>query len=231
MIEVTEEDPSLSEAEILETEVLKCEILYFKGDYRPGFDLALELIPKLHQNNLIEKEIDVMIWKIYCVIYMGNHEQILPLIQDTEEFLYDQDLDEPTKEIKQADVSNLKGIYYLNHGDLQQAMGYYQDMLKIGEKYQNNLLIYKASNNMGLLWYSLGDYENGLTYLNRALEVIKALELNNVLWMILSNIAEIYYMKGDYDISLQYYYDSWPNLKSRKATWIYVKYFMAFVAY
>ena len=86
-------------------------------------------------------------------------------------------------------------------------MGYYQDMLKIGEKYQNNLLIYKASNNMGLLWYSLGDYENGLTYLNRALEVIKALELNNVLWMILSNIAEIYYMKGDYDISLQYYYD------------------------
>ncbi len=158
-----------------------------------------------------------MIWKIYCVIYMGNHEQILPLIQDTEEFLYDQDLDEPTKEIKQADVSNLKGIYYLNHGDLQQAMGYYQDMLKIGEKYQNNLLIYKASNNMGLLWYSLGDYENGLTYLNRALEVIKALELNNVLWMILSNIAEIYYMKGDYDISLQYYYDSLAKLEKSES--------------
>ena len=84
---------------------------------------------------------------------------------------------------------------------------------------------------MGLLWYSLGDYENGLTYLNRALEVIKALELNNVLWMILSNIAEIYYMKGDYDILLNIIMIAWRNLKSRKATWIYVKYFMAFVAY
>ena len=95
------------------------------------------------------------------------------------------------------------GLIYSNRGDLDKALKYHQDSLKIDKKIGDRQGEANQLGNIGLIYSDKGDLDKALKYHRAALKIDKEIGYRLGEGSHLGNIALIYRAKGDLDKALK----------------------------
>lgn len=105
---------------------------------------------------------------------------------------------------QQPKITNLLGACFQVKGDYVQAIGYYQQSLKYGERTKNNETILTAYSNIGALYIQLNQFQKALEYQLKALPIAEKNKVITSLPSIYNNLCLIYNNFGDSKKALQY---------------------------
>jgi tetratricopeptide (TPR) repeat protein len=106
-----------------------------------------------------------------------------------------------------SDLSNI-GLVYLDKDDLDKALKFLQDALKIHREVGYRLGEAIDLSNIGLVYRHKGDLDNALKYLEAALKIYQEIGYRLGEASDLSNIGLVYLDKGDLDNALKYHQDA-----------------------
>jgi len=107
-------------------------------------------------------------------------------------------------EWKSIAIGNLGNIYQIK-GDLDIAMEYYENALKLNEDLglkQGMITIY---GNMGIVYQTKGNLDKAMEYHEKAFELTKELGRKDDMASVSGNIGLVYKIKGELDKALEYY--------------------------
>jgi len=104
---------------------------------------------------------------------------------------------------KAAALGNI-GLIYSDKGDLDNALKYHQDALKIDREIGYKQGETLALGNIGLIYLNKGDLDNALKYHQDALKIDREIGYKQGETLALGNIGLIYLNKGDLDNALKY---------------------------
>jgi len=130
---------------------------------------------------------------------LKNYEAILKLAPRVDE--------ESALEGKSAAFGNI-GLIYSDKGDLDEALKYHEDALKIARDngYKQGEAIQLG--NIGLVYAGRGDLDTALKYHEDALKIARDIGYKLGEAFQLGNIGTIYIRKGDLDTALKYHEDA-----------------------
>jgi len=92
-----------------------------------------------------------------------------------------------------------------NDEDLNKALDYYKECLKITKENEDTKTEIRALNNIGSVYSEQQKYEDAFKYFNEALKNAKETQDFEMMSMILTNIGIVYFNLGNYDESSKYY--------------------------
>ncbi|OGW22723.1 MAG: hypothetical protein A2077_01730 [Nitrospirae bacterium GWC2_46_6] len=97
------------------------------------------------------------------------------------------------------------GYCYLNLGQYDKAIKYYEESLTIVRKLGQEDKIATVLNGIGLVYNSWGQYDKGVRYFEEALNIAKRLGRESDIAAYLHNIGLVYYEWGRYDEAIKYF--------------------------
>ncbi len=108
----------------------------------------------------------------------------------------------------EADILNNMGFIHNNEGNLQKALYYWQQSLKIREKIQDEAGIANSLNNIAFIYESTGDYKKALEKHLKSLQIRRKLKDKKGIAVSSNNIGTIYLDLGEQEKALKYYLES-----------------------
>jgi len=126
---------------------------------------------------------------------LKNYNAILKLTKNVNE--------KEALEGKASALGNI-GLLYQDKGDLDQALKYHQEALKIDKEIGFRQGEANQLGNIGLIYQAKGDLDQALKYLEEALKIAKEIGYREGEASALGNIGLIYKAKGDLDQALKY---------------------------
>ncbi|MCB0643790.1 MAG: tetratricopeptide repeat protein, partial [Phaeodactylibacter sp.] len=101
-------------------------------------------------------------------------------------------------------LSNI-GNYYLEYLDQPElALNYFQQALKLDQKYDSANGEAISLENLGLAYHSLGQYNAAIEHFMKSLEIAQEQHFNELISKIYKNLCKSYEAKGDLKNALQY---------------------------
>jgi serine phosphatase RsbU (regulator of sigma subunit) len=94
---------------------------------------------------------------------------------------------------------NLSGLAYSNIGEHELAERKFNEALEIGEKRQDNELIYKPLVNLGDLYYRIGNSKKAIEYINRSREICEKTGNKVGIAAAAINMSKAYILDKQYD--------------------------------
>lgn len=94
--------------------------------------------------------------------------------------------------LRQSQINNTTGIYYMFIGKYDSAVIYYNKSRELGEKYNNDLIIAKSYNNLGNVAQYKADFESAINYNLKALEYFDKVNDSTGIAGALGNLANNY---------------------------------------
>ncbi len=156
------------------------------------------------------------------ILYVANLDTLLPLCNKTIEIskknLANKKLSNKEKKVflsKLSDALNNVGYVYKTKGDIDLALKYYHQSLKIHEEIKDKAGIATSLNNIGFVYRSQGNIYLAIEYYQRSLKIQEELGDHEGIASLYNNIGIIYYDQMDYDNALKCYQKS---LKHDKET-------------
>jgi tetratricopeptide (TPR) repeat protein len=114
--------------------------------------------------------------------------------------------DQKNRILKQkASALNNIGFIYDNRGNIEKALEYYSQSLKIQEGLGNKKGIASSLNNIGFIYFNQNDVEKALDYWKRCLKLQEEIGNKPGIALSLNNIGAAYNSKGDTSKILDYY--------------------------
>ena len=110
-----------------------------------------------------------------------------------------------------SDALNNIGYVYKTKGNIDLALKYYHESLKIHEEIGDKTGIATSLNNIGFVYRSQGNVYLALEYYQRALTLQEELNDHEGMASLYNNIGIIYYDQLDFDNALKYYQKSLKN--------------------
>lgn len=107
--------------------------------------------------------------------------------------------------ISLASALNNMGMIYKTKGDINKALNYYLESLKIQQTVKDKLGIAACFNNIGAVYNIQGDIPKSLEYWHKSLTILEEIEHKQGLSATLNNIGVVYNNQGDIDIALDYW--------------------------
>jgi tetratricopeptide (TPR) repeat protein len=108
------------------------------------------------------------------------------------------------KEEKAKILSEL-GVIFYHLGELEKALEYYEQALKLHEELGRKEGMAANYGNMGLVYWIKGELEKALEYYERALELDEELGRKEGMAIQFGNIGIVYQFKGELEKALEYY--------------------------
>jgi tetratricopeptide (TPR) repeat protein len=128
---------------------------------------------------------------------------------DKAQQVFDIILEQTTDQGEKANVYNMLGMIKDNQGNYAEAIGFYENSIKINQMIlpSSHPDLATSYNNIGLVYYNMGEYSKALSYYQKALEISeKAFPLNH------SSLAtshtyhgSVHVKMGEYSKALSYY--------------------------
>ncbi|UCG02237.1 MAG: tetratricopeptide repeat protein [Candidatus Heimdallarchaeota archaeon] len=208
-IQLYEDMKNLTENDRLRGQILKCEILNEKRDYKNGLKLSKQILEEsegLGQSLLM---IDAMICQGNALLGMGELDDSFKITEKVEVLLKKiEDIKEREYDTRHAATTELKGKICRRKGDMNLALDLLQESLSIREKLKDFHAKADLLNNMGIIHASKGEFDPALDYLQKSLEIYEELKMEQPIIKLFNNIGLIYSYKGELDKSLEYYQKS-----------------------
>jgi len=101
-------------------------------------------------------------------------------------------------------INTLGSICY-NMSNYDEALGYYQETLKVYETLNNKRGIGYASNNIGLIYRNKGEFSVALAYNSRYLAISEEIGDRKGIGIACNNMGGLYHDNGKMDTALKYY--------------------------
>jgi len=159
-----------NEKKKLEAELLKAQIFYRTSEFEKARELSFKVKEKAIDANLFSIVVDACITLSYLYLTLGQLENGINIINDGFDYL---------KKIKgnsdviinlKAQLNSRRGTLYIEKGDLDQALVYFNKSLSLYEQVNNETGRSGILYNMGLAYNIKGDHENGIKYLRKQLK-------------------------------------------------------------
>ncbi|MHA2247181.1 MAG: tetratricopeptide repeat protein [Candidatus Hodarchaeales archaeon] len=206
-IEKLDKRTDLSHDDKIEILLLKSTVYMKLGEFKLSNDILGEFLGKRNIDPL--HTADALIIKAWNLECQGKLDETLEIVSECEELL--QKLTQiEQKEISKRRITLLrrKGTIYLIKGDLDSALNFTQQSLKLAKEIKDQSLISKAINNIGLVFQQKGDIDNALDYFRQSLAIFQEIGNKYDIPGCLSNIGVIYRRKGDFTKALENYQQS-----------------------
>ena len=100
------------------------------------------------------------------------------------------------------------GIIYMDQGNYEQALEYYDKNLKICQEIGDKSGMASSYNNIGIIFDLQGNYEQALAYYDKSLKINQKIGDKKGMADALGNIGIIYMDQGNYEQALEHYYKS-----------------------
>lgn len=185
-------------------------------------DEELKDIAKFNADLANPKSHDTTLAKAYLglseILYVANLDTLAPLCIKAKEIAEKHIKKESIskKERKTclsiiSDALNNIGYVYKTKGNIDLALKYYHESLKIHEEIGDKTGIATSLNNIGFVYRSQGNVYLALEYYQRALTLQEELNDHEGMASLYNNIGIIYYDQLDFDNALKYYQKSLKN--------------------
>ncbi|OFY90169.1 MAG: hypothetical protein A3K10_15125 [Bacteroidetes bacterium RIFCSPLOWO2_12_FULL_31_6] len=189
-------------------------------------DAELKEIAGFNADIANPKSHDTTLAKAYLglgeILYVANLDTLAPLCNKTiaiaKRNLAKKNLSYQEKKVflsKLSDALNNVGYIYKTKGDIDLALKYYHESLKIHEEIKDKSGIATSLNNIGFVYRSQGNIYLAIEYYQRSLKIQEELGDHEGIASLYNNIGIIYYDQMDYDNALKCYQKS---LKHDKET-------------
>ena len=146
---------------------------------------------------------------------IGNYEKAIDFLSRS--LVIDRELGDPTyiaiDLLNLGDIYRNKGLVTYNEEDLNMALRYFNDCLKI-VKYAKqkkrkldilNITEVRVLNNLGSVHTDLGNYYQALDYFQNGFQKAEEIQDLESIGMILNNIGIVHFNQGNYEESTKYY--------------------------
>lgn len=159
-------------------------------EYRCGADLPPHLKTEIEY---FECDYIWWYWQINYIYTMyafrsGNHSKASFFITKMDLLIQEKHL-----QILEAYLYNVKSIFALLNGSIEEAIGYLEQASLLAEQYHINQIIPNIKNNLGLMYTQLGDYKSAIQHFQRSIELHTSL-INKTEAIL--NIGFTFYFKG-----------------------------------
>jgi len=109
------------------------------------------------------------------------------------------------RKVQIAVTLNYLGSVYRQSDNLDEALNYYMDALRVREDIGDQASVASSNSNLGLIYRDLKDSAKSIQFYNRALELYSNMNNEVEIATVLNNIGDVYFKFGDYVNSLFYF--------------------------
>lgn len=179
-------------------------------------------IKKFNADLANKKTHDTILAKAYLglseILYVANLDTLAPLCFKAKEIaernLSKKNISKTERKVFLgiiSDALNNIGYVYKTKGDIDLALKYYHESLKIHQEIGDKPGTATSLNNIGFVYRSQGNVYLALEYYQKALSIQEELNDHEGMASLFNNIGIIYYDQLDYDNALKYYQRSLKN--------------------
>lgn len=209
IMEVLENAEQLNEKEKLAGLILRSQIQTKKGNYKASLELAEQAWKEGQRRSL--QGVDACIAMAEALWRFGRYDESLQAISEGENLL--NTLTEAAKmDLKQRNAlfAHQKGAICLRRGELDRALEYLQQSLKLSETLRDKEQFAESNNFVGIICAMKGEFDQALKHHQKSLAMSEELDSKLEIGRSLNNIGIVYMQQGELDRALQYYEQCLP---------------------
>ncbi|MHA2371258.1 MAG: tetratricopeptide repeat protein, partial [Candidatus Hodarchaeales archaeon] len=209
IIEALENAEQLNETEKLSGLIFRSQIHTKKGDYKAGLELG-EQAWKESQGRHLEG-VDACIAMAEALWRFGRYDESLQAILEGENLLSSlTEAEQMALKQRNALLAHQKGAICLRKGELDRALEYLQQSLKLSDTLGEKLQFAESNNLVGIIYAMKGEFDQALQYHQTSFAMSEELSSKLEIGRSLNNIGIVYMQQGDLDRALQYYEQCLP---------------------
>ncbi len=203
----------ISQNNQLVAKLLESRIRVKLGELEEASKLIEKIWPKVSKQKNHLLIMDYLIVKANISWVLGKLDEGMEALEKGKEFLEKKDseykgkMKERFKRRKSALLIH-GGIINWYKGNLDKALEYHQESLKLSEELGNKLGIISSYNNLGLVYWSKSKYKKAIEYYKLSLTISEELGKKLQAARVLNNLGNVYSQQGDLDQALEYYQQS-----------------------
>jgi tetratricopeptide (TPR) repeat protein len=199
-----EEKENLKGFDLLSCHLLQSSVLKRLGNYQESYRFGEKAYQESKNIQSHLHTIDAIVFMGYALVWLGDYKKANELILEGENII-----DSQAHEFS-LEIENRKGsIYYVKsnlnffEGDIQQALIYAQDSLKIQEKYGTSLEIVESLDAVAICHGMLKlDLNTSLKYAKRCQLLARQINHQQIIHFNYVNLGIIYSNKGEFEKAL-----------------------------
>ncbi len=185
---------------IVKSRILYNKILLNHGKFDESQKNIIELLDFVMEYDLYQELGDIYNIMGLLEYFNGNVEKAIGLYRNSIKSYHQ--VDEFINSTKP--INNIANIYR-QYGEYKKAMEYYEDGLKIVEKYGILNIKLVFLNNVGEVYFDLCDYDKAKKYIEEARTIALEVKDPNLIFLTNINLGLIYLLIGDYEHSYNCY--------------------------
>jgi tetratricopeptide (TPR) repeat protein len=209
IIEVLENAEQLNETEKSTGLLFRSKIQTKKGNYKASIELAEQAWKESQGRSL--QGVDACLAMAEALWRFGRYDESLQAISEGENLLGTlTEADQTALKQRNALFAHQKGAICLRRGELDRALEYLQQSLKLSEILEDQLQFAESNNFVGIIYAMKGEFDQALNYHQTSLAMSEELGIKLEIGRSLNNIGIVYMQQGDLDRALLYYEQCLP---------------------
>lgn len=208
-IQSFEKSEKLTTNDKLTIQLLTSIALNKQGNFKKALQLAESVKKESRNVNNSLLMIDACIVIAEALEHLGRFDEKIEVIKIGENELRKL-VEDQSKDfiLRKSSILDQQGRIHWWKGELDKALGFFQQSLRLREELQNEYLIAESFTNIGATFWLQGDINHALVYFELSLTLNKRHKNPNGIASSLNNIGAIYWQKGELDEALEYYQQS-----------------------
>ncbi len=188
-------------------ELSKVRTLLKEGEYTRAYEIIQSQLARGGRKEKLVT-LEILILKEELAWRVGKLDEGRDTIKKVEKLLSSglgKNGEEPDLEKSKASHYSQAGVIYWYKGELDKALEYHQNSLRIREKLGDRSGILRALNNLGLVYWSKDKLDVAADFYQRSLKICEETNDQDGLSRVLNNLANISSALGNLDEALQYH--------------------------
>ncbi len=204
-IEKLQSTANLNFYESMELYIWKLKFFEKLGKFTESLLFSEELITDPQIQTIPLYYVQILVERIKIFYLQGDLDLMFLVIEKAEDEIY-KILDFSDKEFQRslADLVLLKGGYFWQRGELENALYNFKFNYQIRLQLENKLDLANALNNVGVIYNALGDLQNALFYFEKAYKAYTDLKNLRGISKTGSNLGALYIQLGELNKSKEY---------------------------
>lgn len=185
-------------------------LLIHLGRFEDALQVANKVLQEIQPTGNLLQIVDALILKARVLLLLGREDEVLDVVSQGEDVLRTQvqsstiQHQQAAIKLREARLSNQRGIVYWRKGNLEQALHHFQRSLALNEAIGDKVQMAFILNNIGLIHEGHGDLDRALDFFSQSLSLFGKEKVVRI-WVAsaLLNIGRVYRLKGDLNEALQ----------------------------
>jgi tetratricopeptide (TPR) repeat protein len=208
-IQSVEKSEHLTTTDRLTLQLLASNAFNKQGDFKKALQLAESVKTESQDVNNSLLMIDACIVIAEALEHLGRFDEKIEVIKIAEKELKTVvDVESTDFKRRHSSILDQQGRIHWWKGALDNALGFFQQSLRLREELQNDYLITESFTNLGATFWLQGDINQALVYFELSLTLNKRHQNPPGIATSLNNIGAIHWQKGELDDALAYYQQS-----------------------